>query len=545
MSEKKLLSCVNPATGERFDQIPATNPEAIPLILDELRHNFNTWSRKSVRERVWALNQFKIYLIDHADEIAAVLNRNAGKTMQDGLIEVFITVDNLSRIIRHSQDWLGQERVSPGLYFFKRYYQTQVPYGTVAVIGPWNYPFVQVMTPILAALAAGNTVVLKPSEITPAVGQMIDDLFAHFPDLHPYFRVVHGGPDVGAALVAAEPDLIFLTGSVGTAQKIAAACSEHLIPLITELGGKDPMIVLEDANITEAARWGVWGANYNSGQVCMSVERVYVVEAVYDQFVEAAVAAVKQFKFGYSLAKDSPYDSGPLTCTQQLDIVKAHVADALAGGARALCGARHDGLFYEPTILVDVNPSMKVMREETFGPVMPIIKVRDEEEAIRLANDSEYGLCAYVWSSNLRRAERIAHRLEAGTVVVNDAMAHYAVSALPFGGVKKSGSGRIHGRQEVLQFTQSKGIAIGPPPLPFDIATVFRRPGQYENLVRVMKLVFGNGRQKTEVIFPPRSEPAVQPRPAFNPRINGLARGAAVAATAAAALAIFAAARKK
>ncbi|MDJ0756259.1 MAG: aldehyde dehydrogenase family protein [Ardenticatenaceae bacterium] len=547
MAKQTPLLFKNPATGKIFGQISAASPTAVQNAVDDMRHAYKTWGVKSPGERVWVLKQFKEYLIDHADEIAAVINEDCGKQMQDSLVEVFITVDNLSQMVKHTPRWLTRQRIPRGLYWFKRYYAERIPFGVVAVIGPWNYPFVQIMTPVLAALAAGNTVVIKGSEETAAVGQLIERLFAGFPEIASYVRVIHGGPEAGKALVEAAPDLVFVTGSVGTAQKIAAATSQSLTPLITELGGKDAMLVLEDADIAQAAKWGVWAANYHAGQVCMSVERVYVHEAVYEPFVAAVQAEIEKFKVGFSRDLNSPYNSGPLTTERQLEIVKDHVEDALDKGAKLVTGGRHEELFYEPTVLVDVNQDMKVIREESFGPIMPIVKVRSEEEAIRLANDSEYGLCAYVWSGNLARAERVGQKLEAGTIVVNDAMAHYAVSHLPFGGVKKSGSGRIHGREEVLQFTQVKGYAVGHPPSPFDVATVFRAPGHYGDMKRLMQLVFGSGRQKMEAIFPSQTHaatPAV-PLPEKKARYNGLYKAAVVGGAALGAAALFAMTRKK
>lgn len=494
------LPFVNPATGEKFGEITVSTPAEIAQAMADLRHNGRTWRQKSVAERVFALTKFKEFLIDSADEVAQVLNRDCGKTAQDGLTELFITVDNLNNMIHQAADWLARRPVPKGLYWFKEYYVEPVPYGVVAVIGPWNYPVVQVMTPVLAALTAGNVVIIKPSEVAPAVGALFAKLFASVPDIAPYVRVVHGGPEVGKAIVSYPPDLIFVTGSEKTGQAILKAAADHLTPVISELGGKDPLLVLDDADIQAAAKWSVWGAYYHSGQVCMSVERVYVLESVYDQFVQAVQEEVKQFKIGYTPDVNSPYNCGPITFERQLDIINSHLEDAKAQGAQVLAGGGRSGMFVEPTVLLNVNHQMKVMQDETFGPIMPIMKVKDEAEAIRLANDSPYGLCAYVWTQNLRRAERIAEQLEAGTVVVNDAMAHYAVSQLPFGGVKKSGSGRIHGAQEVLQFTQTKGVAIGSAPMPLDIATVFRQPGQYHNIKRVMKLVFGTSRQRVETV---------------------------------------------
>lgn len=499
MEHHNILPFINPATGLQYGEMVASTEQDVAQAISDLRHALSLWQQKTAAERTAVLRKFKEHLIDQADEISAVLNKNCGKTRQDGLVEVFITVDNLHNMIKHAPRWLERIAIPRGLYFFKRYYAEPIPFGVVAVIGPWNYPVVQVLTPVLAALAAGNVVIIKPSEVAPAVGLLFAQLFAAVPEIAPYVRVVHGGPEVGRAVVNTPPDLIFVTGSEGTGKAIQRAAADTLTPVITELGGKDAMLVLADADIQAAAKWGVWGAFYHSGQVCMSVERVYVVEAVYDKFVAAVKQEAAQFKIGYTPDIDSPYNCGPITFPRQVDIINEHLADAQEKGAEIIIGGQVQGMFVDPTVLINVTHDMQIMREETFGPTLPIMKVKDEAEAIRLANDSKYGLCAYVWSRDLRHAEQVGRQLEAGTIVTNDAMAHYAVSQLPFGGIKKSGNGRIHGRDEVIQFTQLKGYAVGPAPLPFDIATILRQPNRYKEMKMLMQLVFGSWRQKLEI----------------------------------------------
>ncbi|MFZ0546890.1 MAG: aldehyde dehydrogenase family protein, partial [Candidatus Promineifilaceae bacterium] len=352
---------------------------------------------------------------------------------------------------------------------------------------------------VCSALLAGNTVVVKPSEVTAATGQLLEKLFQSVPELSPFVRVVHGDGRVGKMVVDSGPDLIFLTGSTQTGKAIAQKAAETMTPFICELGGKDPMIVLEDADIEAAARWGTWGAFYNTGQTCMAVERVYVVEPVYEQFLSACLEETKKLKIGYSAEQDNPNDLGPLTFERQRLIVDDHLQDAMAQGANVLYSGKREGLFIEPIILTDVNHEMKLMREETFGPLMPIMSVKDEEEAIRLANDSDYGLSASVWSRDHERAERVAHQLEVGSVNINDTISHYPVSLLPFGGVKQSGSARTHGEGEVLQFTQMRSYAVGTAPLPFDLATHMRSPGNYWLGSAVLHFMFGvTPRQKVK-----------------------------------------------
>jgi acyl-CoA reductase-like NAD-dependent aldehyde dehydrogenase len=402
-----------------------------------------------------------------------------------------MAVERIHRYLGNAHRWLRTRIVFPGLYFFKFYFTQPYPFGTVLVISPWNYPFELAMPFVVSALLAGNTVILKPSEVTPAVGKLMEDLFKRVPELAPFVRVLHGDGKVGAAAVSARPDLVYLTGSTATAHKVAAACAEHLIPHLFELGGKDAMIVLDDADVDAAARWGVWGACYNAGQSCVAVERIYVVESRYHEFLQKVVAEAERYTVGYSPDKESRYHSGPLTMERQVNICRDHLEDAKAKGAWVLTGGKIQGNMMEPTVIVDVNHDMKLMREETFGPIIPVMKVKDEAEAIRLANDSEYGLSASVWSKSLAHARRVADQLEVGSVVINDALAHYAVAHLPFGGVKKSGTARSHGSQEVLQFTQLRSYAIGQPPASLDLATQMRDPGHYWLGSAILHLVFG------------------------------------------------------
>ncbi|HNS41105.1 MAG TPA: aldehyde dehydrogenase family protein, partial [Promineifilum sp.] len=267
--------------------------------------------------------------------------------------------------------------------------------------------------------------------------------------------------------------------------------AEDMIPFMYELGGKDPMLVLEDADIAAAAKWGVWGSFYTTGQACVSVERVYVHERVYDAFVAAVLNEAAKFSVGYSTAVDNPNWMGPLTFDRQVNIVTDHLQDALDKGARVLIGGKQAGMFFEPTVLVDVDHTMKIMVEETFGPMMPIMKVRDDAEAVRLANDTHLGLSAYVWSRDLKHAERVGRQINVGVININDTVAHYSVPQLPFGGTKLSGNTRTHGKGEVLQFTHQKAYSISQPPNPVDPVIWIRYPGNYRLLKAMLGGTFG------------------------------------------------------
>jgi succinate-semialdehyde dehydrogenase/glutarate-semialdehyde dehydrogenase len=489
--EIEMLPFENPGTGKQFGQVPMASADEVKNAVEEMRHSFEVWRRISIKERVRILRKLQKLIIDSVDLISETINLDTGKSRQDGMIEVFIMVDRLNQYCRHAPRWLRRRRVSPGLYIFKQCSTEPVPFGVVALISPWNYPFDLMMSPMFSALLAGNTVVIKPSEVAGASGVLVEKLVKQVPELSPFVRVVHGDGRAGAALVASKPDFVFLTGSTATGRIVALAAAENMTPYAFELGGKDPLIVLEDADVDAAARWGTWGAFYNTGQTCQAVERVYVVESVYDAFVSKSVDFTKEFQPGYTADKNNPYNLGPLTFERQKHIIEDHMQDALAKGARILVGGQIDSLFMEPTLVVDVDHTMKLMQDETFGPIMPIMKVKDEDEAIRMANDSYFGLSASVWSQDLKRARRVAEQLEVGSVNINDTVAHFAVPLLPFGGRKLSGDARIHGEQEILQFTQYRSYSVGRLPLPFDIATVLRQPGHYRLGVAVMHLAFG------------------------------------------------------
>jgi len=495
------LAFINPATGLQFGEVAMTQPDEVKLAVEDMRRAFPEWSNKPVKERLRILRDFQKLLIDERDEITSILNQDCGKSRQDGLIELFVTVDMLAQYRWHAPKWLRKKRVSSGLYLFKQCFVEYRPHGVVAIISPWNYPLTLSLPPLLAALIAGNTVVLKPSEVTGATGALMERLIQQIPDLAPFVRVVHGDGRVGAALTNARPDFIFMTGSTATGKKIMQAASEDLTPVALELGGKDAMIVLEDADLKAAARWGAWGAFFNTGQTCMSVERVYVIESKYDQFVQLAIQAANELKTGYSTNLDSPYFMGPVTDPRQVKVIESHLEDALAKGAQVLSGGRDQGMFYHPIVITGVDHSMKLMREETFGPIMPIMKVKNEAEAICLANDNVYGLGASVWSRDIQHARQVAAQVEAASVIINDSIAQFGVPMLPFGGIKQSGFGRTHGQEGLMQFTRPYSYAVGSAPISWDIATILRENGHYDLATAIMGVVYGTSlRQKWETL---------------------------------------------
>jgi acyl-CoA reductase-like NAD-dependent aldehyde dehydrogenase len=497
----ETLIFTNPATGETFGEVETTSPEAVQKAVNEMRASFPAWSSKPVKERIRILRKFQSLLIDRRDEITEVLNQDCGKSRQDALIELFITVDMLAQYCAQAPKWLKKKRVSSGLYLFKKCFVEYKPHGVVAVIAPWNYPLTLAVPPVLAALLAGNTVVLKPSEVTAATGVLIERLIGEVPELAPFVRVVHGDGKAGAALTQAGPDFIFLTGSTATGRKVMQTAAESLTPVVLELGGKDAMIVLEDADLEAAAHWGAWGAFFNAGQTCMAVERAYVVASKYDEFVRLAVENAKKFTTGYTTELNDWHSMGPVTDPQQVKIIDRHLEDALAKGATLLTGGKTQGMFYDPMVLVKVDHSMLLMKEETFGPLLPIVKVKDEAEAIRMANNNAYGLCGSVWSRDEKHAKKVADQMQAASVIVNDCMAQFGIPMLPFGGVKESGFGRTHGQEGLMQFTHPMSYAIGDPPIKWDVATILRENGHYELATAIMGVIYGTSlRQRWETV---------------------------------------------
>jgi succinate-semialdehyde dehydrogenase/glutarate-semialdehyde dehydrogenase len=409
------------------------------------------WVDFGLRQRIAVLREFQLLLCERKSTIAEAIAREAGKPVAEALTtEVLVALDAARFLIDTAYRLLRDEPLPHGNLAAKLKTGRLVrqPYGVVGIISPWNYPFSIPAVETLAALVAGNAVVLKPSEFTSLVALELKSLLRAAGVPKDVFEVVVGDGATGAALIHSQIDKLVFTGSLATGKRIASASAERLLPVVLELGGKDPMLVLEDADVEVASSAAVWGAFLNAGQACLSVERCYVHRSLYQLFLKACAEKTKKLRVGHGL--DPETDVGPMIRERQLQIVEAHVEDALAHGARVLAGgSRFPELgsnFYKPTLLADVTHEMRIMREETFGPVLPVAAFDSDDEAVKLANDSEFGLAASVWSRDRDRAERLARRIQAGTVMVNDVLSCFGISEAPHGGVKASGVGRTHGR---------------------------------------------------------------------------------------------------
>ena len=461
------VQSINPATGQVLAEADAAGPEEVRAAVQEARRASKDWRLLAPGVRARHLLRLKQALFRRRHDLAALITREAGKPRLESLLaEVMVALGGLDYLASHGAAFLSPESVPHQnlAVRFKRGSLEYEPYGVIGIISPSNYPFSIPMNQIGAALMAGNTVVLKPSELTPQTGWAIQAL-AEEAGLPPgVLNVVIGDGVTGAALVEAPINKLVFTGSVSTGKRIQASAAARLLPTVLELGGKDPAIVCADADLELASSGVVWGAFTNAGQACLSVERVYVAREVAGRFTELCAAKARALKVG---AGDDPdTEVGPLIRERQLSIVEQHVAEAVASGAAVLAGGKRaspgglTGFFFEPTVLAGVHHGMRIMREETFGPVLPIMAVRDENEAVRMANDSDFGLSASVWTRDLKRGQRLARSLEAGSVMVNDCLSSFGIAEAPHGGCKLSGLGRTHSRIGLMEMTRPKYIDL-------------------------------------------------------------------------------------
>jgi acyl-CoA reductase-like NAD-dependent aldehyde dehydrogenase len=494
------IAVENPATGEVIGHVDDMGPDQVREMVERGRRAQPGWEALGFDGRADVMLELRRWFVQNRERVIDLLVKENGKTREDALLaELFYVCDALGFWAKKAPKYLADERIrthSP-LLLGKKVVVRYRPHGVVGVIGPWNYPLTNSFGDCIPALMAGNSVVLKPSEITPLTNLMLADAVLECGAPADVFQVATGTGAAGVALVD-DVDMIHFTGSTKTGRKVAVAAAERLIPCSLELGGKDPMIVLREADLDRAANMAVQWAMSNSGQICISVERVYVEEPVHDEFVEKVVARTRELRQGVP-GEPGTVDVGAMTFPPQIEIVRDHVQDAIDKGAQVLLGgkaAEGPGQFFEPTVLTGVDHTMKIMTEETFGPTLPIMKVPDADEAVRLANDTRYGLNSSVFSKDVAKGEQVARRLTAGNACVNDALMNYLALEAPFGGSNESGLGARHGAPGIRKYSATQTILItrfGPKREPTMFPNSARKGKAFEKL---MVLMWGRGRRR-------------------------------------------------
>ncbi len=490
--DRPRLESLDPATGDVVGAYDVDDAAAVDAAVARAREAAGWWAGLGFAGRAEVLTQWRGVITRRIGQLADLVHRETGKPHPDAVLEIALTVEHLAWAGRHAERVLRSRRVSPGLLLANQAATLEyLPLGVVGVIGPWNYPVFTPMGSITYALAAGNTVVLKPSELTPGVGRWLADSLSEVVPGHALLQTVVGGGGTGAALCRSAVDKVAFTGSTATGKKVMAACAGNLTPVVIEAGGKDALLVDEDADVAAAADAAAWGAFANAGQTCTGVERVYVHERVHDAFVAELAVRARAVHAG----ADAEARIGPMTLPSQADVVRSHIADALARGGRAVVG----GLgavgerFVQPTVLLDVPEDAAAVTEETFGPTVTVTRVSSMDEAVALANAGRYGLGSAVFSRS--RGPQIARRIRSGMTSVNSVIAFAGVAALPFGGVGDSGFGRVHGPDGLREFTYAKAVTRQRVRPLMNLTTLDRTARTDAALLTVLTLLHGRASQ--------------------------------------------------
>ena len=484
----KTFESLNPATGEVVGIFPVTTAKEVNEIVARAQSVSERWANLSFRKRLTVLRDWASLLTREIDNAADLIHRETGKPLSDAKLEVAISIEHISWAAKFAPKVLSPQNRPSGLLMFNMTSQVQrVPYGVVGIIGPWNYPMFTPVGSIAYALAAGNTVVFKPSEYTPAIGAWLGETFKRVAPFSDIFTVVTGTPETGIALTESKVGKISFTGSTRTAKKVAATCAERMTPVVLECGGKDPVLIDRDADIKKAAEVTLWHAMANAGQSCIGAERVYVHQDVADQFTRTIVEMASQLKPGF----EDGANYGPATMPSQLKIIKSHIDDAVKRGGEFLIGDKNavKGGYVEPVILRNVPEDSKAMTEETFGPTLVINTVRNMDEAVDLANNTSYGLGAAVWSK--RNGKKIASLLKCGMVSINSAFSFAAIGSVPFGGVKDSGFGRVHGPEGLLEYSYARTVVRTRFNLPINFLSFRRRAKDDRLVIKATKFLKG------------------------------------------------------
>lgn len=462
MSEQNnTIKSYNPATGEILGEVSITGREEVENTVKKAQKSFSQWSKLSFKERAEFMIKIKKVMLKRKEEILDILVKEIGKPKMEALQEFYLCLEKLNYYAKNSEKVLRDEKVNLGIAF--RGVKSKIvfePIGVIGIIIPWNFPLVLCFSSMVPALMAGNTVILKPSEYTPFCILKIKEIIKEARLTDGVVGVLTGDGSTGQRLVESDVDRIVFTGSVATGKKVMQSAAHKLHSIVLELGGKDPAIVCSDTDLDLASNNIIWAAFLNAGQVCSSAERIYVMEDIVEEFIKKVVEKTEKLKVGNGLEPST--DIGPLINRFQLDVVLKHIKDAKNKGARILTGGKQlkelGELFYAPTVLTDVNHNMLIMREETFGPVLPIMKVKNEVEAIKLANDSDFGLAATIWTKDFARGQKIAKQINAGNVWINTFGVETPTT--PWGGVKNSGIGRISSRYGMLNFVNIKCVTL-------------------------------------------------------------------------------------
>ena len=490
-ADRHRFDSLNPATGEVLAGFDVHTASDVAAAVERARDAAGWWAGLGFAGRRTLLDAWRVQLVRRTDELAALIARENGKPVDDAVVEVTIAIAHLAWAARNAGRVLRRRRVNPGLLAINHSASVEyLPYGVVGVIGPWNYPVHTPMGSISYALAAGNAVVFKPSEYTPAVGRWLVESFASVVPEQPVFQLVTGFGETGAALCEAGVDKLAFTGSAATGRKVMASCATTLTPCVIECGGKDALIVAADADLERAAEQAVWGSMFNGGQTCAGVERVYVEAPVYDDFLARVTALATGVRTG--LGDGANY--GAITMPGQLEVISRHVRGAIEHGGRAVVGGPESvgRPYVEPVVLVDVPADEPAITEETFGPVLVISRVADLDHAVEAANSGSYGLGASVFSR--QHGQALASRLKAGMVSINSVLTYASVPGLPWGGSGESGFGRIHGPDGLREFARSRAVTAQLFDIPLKIATFTRPDSSIGQLRQLARLRWGTSR---------------------------------------------------
>ena len=485
-----------PATGELLGEVPVTPDDEVRRVVARARKAQQAWAVLPVEERAHRLLRLRDAIADGAEDLVELLSRECGKPRHEALVhEVTTLLDHLAWACKHAPGALRDEKVPLHLLKHRASVVRFEPRGVIGIISPWNFPLVIPMGGVIEALVTGNACVVKPSEVTPLILREAKRIYDSTGLPEDLFGVVYGFGPTGQALIDSGIDFCVFTGAVETGRRVAAACGQRLVPCTMELGGKAPLIACEDCDIERTANAIVYGGYANAGQACISVERVYAHESVHDALLERVRQGLERLRQG-DPAKDY-VDIGAIIFPKQIDVARKHVEDAVKKGARLVSGGKTlpgPGQYFEPTLLAGCDHTMTVMREETFGPVVPFMKVRSDEEAVALANESHLGLNAYVFTRSKARGRKLAEKVEAGSVVVNDVLSNYAAIEAPFGGIKASGFGKVHGVEGLREMCRRKHVNVDRITPPARDPYWFPYTAKsFHWLQRGVKLLFGGG----------------------------------------------------